>query len=58
MTVLVVVFAGGWHVIQRHEVDLAFYAPQNEIRRQSLDTWLAGGWRDLSVWRTDMVPHY
>ena len=55
VTVLVVVFAGGWHVIQRHEVDLAFYAPQNEIRRQSLDTWLAGGWRDLSVWRTDMV---
>lgn len=55
VTVLVVVFAGSWHVIQRHERDLAFYAPQNEIRRLSLDTWLAGGWRDLPVWRTDMV---
>lgn len=55
VTILVVVIAGGWHMSQRNEKDLTFYAPQQKEQSMPLATWLAGGWRDLPAWRIDMA---
>ncbi len=52
--VLVIVIAGGWHVIQRHEKDLAFYAPRHNVQIIALASWQDDGWRDLPAWRIDM----
>lgn len=54
VAIIVVVIAGGWHVAQRHEKDLAFYAPQQNVQSMPLATWLANGWRELPAWRIDM----
>jgi membrane protein DedA with SNARE-associated domain/membrane-associated phospholipid phosphatase len=54
-TIIVVVIAGGWHVTQRHEKDLEFYAPQQDVQSMPLATWLADGWRELPAWRIDMA---
>lgn len=54
VAMLVIVIAGGWHVSQRHEKDLAFYTPQKNIQSMPLATWLADGWQDLPAWRIDM----
>jgi undecaprenyl-diphosphatase len=59
LLVLVVIFglviAGSWHVSQRHEKDLAFYAPKYTVQTMALSTWLADGWRALPAWRIDMA---
>ena len=55
VTVLVVVIAGGWHVMQRHQKGLTFYAPQQNVQSMPFPTWLADGWRDLPAWRIDMA---
>ncbi|MGA8020888.1 MAG: VTT domain-containing protein [Desulfobacterales bacterium] len=55
VVVLVIVIAGGWHVAQRHEKDLAFYAPRHKVQSMPLATWQADGWRDLPAWRIDMA---
>ena len=55
VAVLVIVIAGGWHVTQRHENDLAFYAPRHEMQSMPPATWQADGWRDLPAWRIDMA---
>ena len=52
--VLVIVVAGGRHVAQRHEKDLAFYSPPHTVRTMPLSIWQADGWRDLPAWRIDM----
>jgi len=54
VAVLVIVTAGGWHVSQRHEKDLAFYTPRHDVKSMPLATWLADGWRNLPAWRIDM----
>ena len=54
VTVLVIVIAGGWHVAQRHEKDLAFYAPRHNVQSMPLATWLSDGWSKLPAWRIDM----
>ncbi|GBE14383.1 MAG TPA: phosphatase PAP2 family protein [Proteobacteria bacterium] len=54
VTVLVIVIAGGWHVTQRHERDLVFYAPRYNVQSLSLAKWLGDGWRELPAWRIDM----
>jgi membrane protein DedA with SNARE-associated domain/membrane-associated phospholipid phosphatase len=55
MVILVVGFLGGWHVIHRHEIDLAFYAPRHKAKIISFEKWQADGWRDLPAWRIDMA---
>ncbi len=55
MVILVVGIFGGWHVTQRHETDLAFYAPQHKVQSIPLARWQADGWRDLPAWRIDMA---
>lgn len=50
----VIAIAGSWHVSQRHEKDMAFYAPRHEEKTMALPLWQAGGWRDLPAWRIDM----
>ncbi|NOZ04293.1 MAG: phosphatase PAP2 family protein [FCB group bacterium] len=55
VTLLIVVTAGGWHVAQRHEKDLAFYAPRYAVQAMPLKTWLADGWRELPAWRIDLA---
>jgi undecaprenyl-diphosphatase len=55
VAVLVIVIAGGWHVTQHHENDLAFYAPRHEMQSMPPATWQADGWRDLPAWRIDMA---
>lgn len=52
--VLVIVIAGGWHVIQRHEKDLVFYAPRHNEKTIALSSWQTDGWLDLPAWRIDM----
>ncbi|MCF6289958.1 MAG: VTT domain-containing protein, partial [Desulfobacterales bacterium] len=52
---LVIVIAGGWHVAQRHEKDLAFYAPRHNVQSMPLKKWLADGWRELPAWRIDLA---
>jgi undecaprenyl-diphosphatase len=52
--VLVIAIAGSWHVSQRHEKDMAFYAPRHEEKTMALSVWQTGGWRDLPAWRIDM----
>ncbi|MFH1981733.1 MAG: VTT domain-containing protein [Pseudomonadota bacterium] len=52
---LVILIAGGWHVFQRHDRDLAFYAPQHKIRTMSLAAWQDGGWRLLPAGLIDMT---
>lgn len=54
VTILVVVIAGGWHITQRHEKDMALYAPRRAIASMPGTTWQTGGWRDLPAWRIDM----
>ncbi len=54
-TVIVLVMAGAWHVSQRHEKDLAFYAPRHNVRIMPLLTWQTDGWRELPPWRVDMT---
>lgn len=54
VAMLVLLVAGGWHVSQRHEKDLALYAPQNNIQSVPFVTWFAEGWRKLPGWRIDM----
>jgi membrane-associated phospholipid phosphatase len=54
VAVLVIVIAGGWHVTQRHEKDLAFYTPRQNVQSMPLAKWLADGWRELPAWRIDM----
>ena len=58
VTILVIVIAGGWHVSQRHEKDLAFYAPRHNVQSMTLATWLADGWRELPAWRIDMAGEW
>ncbi|GLI32772.1 MAG: VTT domain-containing protein [Syntrophales bacterium] len=52
--VLVIAIAGSWHVVQKHEKDLAFYAPRHPMRNIALTSWQADVWRDLPAWRVDM----
>ena len=52
--VLVILIAGGWHVLQRHDADLSFYAPQPETKTISLATWQNDGWRQFPAARIDM----
>ncbi|NOY82121.1 MAG: phosphatase PAP2 family protein [Kiritimatiellaeota bacterium] len=49
-----VIAAGAWHISARHARDMTFYAPQRTVREISRLEWLAGGWRDLPIWRTDL----
>ena len=55
VAVLVIVTTGGWHVAQRHEKDLMFYAPRHDVQSMPLKKWLAGGWRELPAWRIDLA---
>jgi membrane protein DedA with SNARE-associated domain/membrane-associated phospholipid phosphatase len=55
VVVFAIVVAGGWHVAQRHEKDLAFYAPRHRVQSMSLAAWRSDGWRDLPAWRIDMA---
>ncbi len=41
-------------VFQRHEKDLAFYAPRHDVRTMLLSAWQADGWRDFPARRIDM----
>jgi len=52
--VLTIVLGGGWHVTQRHEKDLALYAPRHHEKTIALSSWETDGWRDLPAWRIDM----
>ncbi len=52
--VLVIAVAGIWHVAQRHEKDLVFYAPRHEEKTMTLSLWQTDGWRGLPAWRIDM----
>jgi undecaprenyl-diphosphatase len=52
--VLVIAIAGSWNVAQRHEKDMAFYAPRHEEKAMTLPLWQTGGWRDLPARRIDM----
>jgi membrane protein DedA with SNARE-associated domain/membrane-associated phospholipid phosphatase len=52
--VLVIVMAGGWHVMERHEKDLVFYAPHHNEKIITLSSWQTDAWRDLPAWRIDM----
>jgi membrane protein DedA with SNARE-associated domain len=54
LVVLVLVIAGGWHVVQRHKKDLVFYAPRQGEQTITLSSWQTTGWRDLPAWRIDM----
>ena len=54
IVILVIGIFGGWHATQRHETDLAFYAPQHKVEFMPMAKWQADGWRDLPAWRMDM----
>lgn len=58
VVVLVILIAGGWHVIRRHETDLAFYARRYDVQTMRLTVWQTGGWRDFPAWRIDMEGEY
>jgi undecaprenyl-diphosphatase len=55
VAVLVILAAGGWHVTQRHEKDLTFYALRHDVQSMSQVKWLTDGWRELPAWRIDMA---
>jgi undecaprenyl-diphosphatase len=52
--VLVLAAAGGWHVSQRHEKDLVFYAPRRSVKTVSTESWRTGAWRSLPARRIDL----
>ncbi len=55
LVALVVFFtAGSWYVAERHNEDLAFYAPRRSVHTVGVQTWLDDGWRKLPVWRVDL----
>lgn len=56
--VVVITIAGSWHVSQRHEKDMAFYAPRHEEKTMTLSLWQTGGWRELPAWRIDMEGEF
>lgn len=47
-----------WHASQRHEQDLARYAPPAEIRHWDAREWWQSGWRSLPAFRQDMRGEY
>ena len=51
---LVLVLAGGWHIQERHESDLRFYAPRRDMQSLPLAAWQAEGWQSLPAWRIDL----
>ena len=51
---VVLVIGGGWHIIQRHEKDLVFYAPRHDEKTIAFSAWQTAGWHDLPAWRIDM----
>ena len=51
---VVILIAGGWHVMQRHAKDLVFYAPRHAEKTIAFSSWQADGWRDLPARRIDM----
>jgi len=53
--VLVMALAGGFHIGQRHEKDLAFYAPVTSEKIMGFSEWRDDGWRDLAAWRIDLA---
>jgi len=52
--VLVFMISGGWHMIQRHEKDMRFYAPRHNEKTIALSFWQTDGWRELPASRIDM----
>jgi membrane protein DedA with SNARE-associated domain/membrane-associated phospholipid phosphatase len=54
VVILVILIAGGWHVIRRHETDLAFYARRYNVQTMQLSDWQSAGWQNFPVWRIDM----
>ncbi len=55
IVILVIGIFGGLHASQRHETDLAFYAPQHKVQFMPTAKWQADGWRNLPAWRIDMA---
>lgn len=55
LVILVFGISGGWHVAQRHETDLAFYALRHKAQFMTLAKWQADAWRGLPAWRIDMA---
>lgn len=52
--VLVVAVAGGWHAVQRHDKDMALYAPRHTEKTIAFSSWRTDGWRGLPAWRIEM----
>lgn len=55
VVLLIVISAGGWHVRERHAMDLAFYAPRHKLEVMNYSAWQNTGWRTLPAWRIDMA---
>jgi membrane protein DedA with SNARE-associated domain len=55
IVILSVGIFGGWHVTQRHQADLSFYAPRYKAAFMTLAQWQSDGWRTLPAWRIDMA---
>jgi membrane protein DedA with SNARE-associated domain/membrane-associated phospholipid phosphatase len=56
--VIVLVFAGAWHVSRRFHKDIAFYAPRHNVQVMAKLAWQADGWRALPAWRLDMAGEW
>jgi membrane protein DedA with SNARE-associated domain/membrane-associated phospholipid phosphatase len=54
VVILVMVIVGGWHVAQRHDKDLAFYALRQNVQTMPLASWQAESWHELAAWRIDL----
>ncbi|MDA3790419.1 MAG: VTT domain-containing protein [Desulfobacula sp.] len=54
VTILIIVFAGGWHVARNLEKDLVLYAPRYNVQTMAFAVWSGSGWKNLSAWRFDM----
>lgn len=54
-TAAVIVIAGGWQVIRRHQADLSFYTPRHEIQTIQFASWIAGGWQALPAYQIDLA---
>ena len=50
----VIAVAGVWHITQRYEKDIIFYAPRYTTASISFENWTENGWSELPACRIDL----
>ena len=58
LSLVTLVLVGGWHLSGQYSIDLQRYAPRPLQQQQQQAHWWQDGWRELPVFRVDLVGRY